>query len=348
MDSVDNRCWVDKHRPQSIDDLTFHPDLTDKLKCLAAFKDFPHLLFQGPQGAGKMTRVHCLLRCIFGECATKVSTSVASVQISSSVTEEVEALHSKCHVELNLQDYGDLRDAAICRTYLKEYAGTPPPNGVAFKVVVLKGADAMSHGAQAALRRLMEVYVANCRFFLVCETASHLIGPLQSRCLCFRVASPTVADITTILSKVLERENVTNPPSVEVLSKIAEDSRRDLRKALIKLERVVLLGNTESLLMPWETKIADIVKDIVDKSKHNPRGVLALRNILFELQQGSVQPDVILECITRGVARQCPAVASEVYFMAATYEPMMRNCQKKLFALDAFVNRTMVTVGPKL
>eukprot|EP00397_Hematodinium_sp_SG-2012_P029349 GEMP01030991.1.p1 GENE.GEMP01030991.1~~GEMP01030991.1.p1 ORF type:complete len:370 (+),score=88.83 GEMP01030991.1:83-1192(+) len=320
----DDRLWVDKYRPTSLEELSYHPDLTAKLKCVSEFKDFPHLLFQGPSGAGKMTRVRALLRAIFGDGAMKVTTDVKEVKVTKTTTADVEALHSKCHMELNLYDMG-IRDAGVCKTFLKEYASTPPPTGAAFKVVVLKGADSLTHAAQAALRRLMEVHVSNCRFFLVCETASHLIGPLQSRCLCFRVAAPSCETIQDILQKVLEREKALMVPP-QVLLRIANETRRDLRKALIRIETMIVNGSVVDapFIPPWEAKIKKIASDLLDKKKHNPRTVLAMRNTLFELLQGSVQPDVILEHVTREIGMQCPKLFGDIYFLAATYEPLMK------------------------
>ncbi|KAF4711403.1 Subunit of heteropentameric Replication factor C (RF-C) [Perkinsus olseni] len=63
---------VDTERPQKLDELTFHPSLTRTLKKLAASKDCPHLLFYGPSGGGKMTRIRCLLEGMFGPGAEKV------------------------------------------------------------------------------------------------------------------------------------------------------------------------------------------------------------------------------------------------------------------------------------
>lgn len=91
--------WVDKHRPCALDRLHFHADISEQLKqlvrtrtsvallsllrrgysCLrrpiftqAAAGDFPHLLFYGPSGAGKKTRIMCFLRELFGPSSEKV------------------------------------------------------------------------------------------------------------------------------------------------------------------------------------------------------------------------------------------------------------------------------------
>ena len=63
--------WVDKHRPASLEKLSFHDDLTARLTNLGEQGDIPHLLFYGPNGAGKKTRIVALLRSLFGPGAEK-------------------------------------------------------------------------------------------------------------------------------------------------------------------------------------------------------------------------------------------------------------------------------------
>jgi hypothetical protein len=63
--STDEMLWVDKYRPTQLDKLDFHDDLTTQLKRIAspeAVGNMSHLMFYGPSGAGKKTRVMALLR----------------------------------------------------------------------------------------------------------------------------------------------------------------------------------------------------------------------------------------------------------------------------------------------
>ena len=86
--------WVDKHRPNCLSKLDYHANLSSRLEALvrppvraraarlshahhhvtpaqAADGDLPHLLFYGPQGAGKKTRIMALLRAIYGSGCEK-------------------------------------------------------------------------------------------------------------------------------------------------------------------------------------------------------------------------------------------------------------------------------------
>ena len=55
------KLWIDKYRPKKLEDLHYHTELSGKLSKLAECNNFPHLLFYGPSGAGKKTRIMCFL-----------------------------------------------------------------------------------------------------------------------------------------------------------------------------------------------------------------------------------------------------------------------------------------------
>jgi hypothetical protein len=61
--------------PSSSVTLFFRCMLTRRMAAFtqAAHEDFPHMLFYGPSGAGKKTRIMCLLRELYGPGTQKVS-----------------------------------------------------------------------------------------------------------------------------------------------------------------------------------------------------------------------------------------------------------------------------------
>lgn len=69
-------------------------------------KDFPHLLFHGPSGAGKKTRVLTLLREIYGPSVLKVRPETRTIKKEGGKSVEVTVMSSKYHIELNPSDAG--------------------------------------------------------------------------------------------------------------------------------------------------------------------------------------------------------------------------------------------------
>lgn len=113
--------WVDKHRPNTLSKLSIHNDITERLVQLAKSDEIPHLLVFGPPGAGKKTRVLCLLREIFGSGAEKVKIEHKSFKNASNKAIEITTLGSNYHIECNPSDVGT-NDRFVVQNIIKEIA----------------------------------------------------------------------------------------------------------------------------------------------------------------------------------------------------------------------------------
>ncbi|KAJ1678055.1 Replication factor C (RF-C) subunit [Spiromyces aspiralis] len=116
--------WVDKYCPTSLDKLTYHKPLTTQLKNLAGSGDLPHLLFYGPSGAGKKTRITATLREIFGSSVEKVKVDRRAFETPSGRKIEINTLSSNLHIELNPSDVGGTYDRVVVQELIKEVAQT--------------------------------------------------------------------------------------------------------------------------------------------------------------------------------------------------------------------------------
>jgi replication factor C subunit 3/5 len=195
-------------------------------------------LIYGPSGAGKKTRIVATLRELFGPGVEKIKIDSRVFQTTSNRKLEFNIVSSVYHLEITPSDVGNY-DRVVVQDLLKEVAQTQQVDLAAkqrFKVVVINEADHLTRDAQAALRRTMEKYSPNLRLILLANSTANIIAPIRSRTLLVRVAAPTEDEICQVLQDVGKKERFKH---VEALNKrIARDSGRNLRKALLMFEAV--------------------------------------------------------------------------------------------------------------
>lgn len=92
--------WVDKYRPTDLTKLTYHKSQAEKLTKLVNIGDFPHLLFCGPNGVGKRTRIQCLLKKIYGSGVGKVHVEEHQFQTANGKKLTINVVNSNYHMEL--------------------------------------------------------------------------------------------------------------------------------------------------------------------------------------------------------------------------------------------------------
>lgn len=350
MPGASNLLWVDKHRPRCFDQLTFHDELTERLRGLCSEGDLPHLLLYGPPGGGKRTRVACILRELFGATAEKRKVSHKVFKVGDNRKElEVTTVASSHHVEVNPSESG-MSDRLVVQELIKDMASSAPIDFAvakrrALKIIVLHEVDRMSRLAQQALRRTMERYTRTCRVILVSESATSVIEPLRSRCLGVRVPLPRAPDIIATLQSAASREGVSLPDPLA--DRIAQSSGRNLRRALLQLEATRVAAGAPSLAPDadimrgdWEYACSDIAT-MVSKVQ-NARQLAAVRRKLQDLLAHAVPADVVLRRIVEDFLRLvddelCP----EICRVAAKFDHHLSMGTKPVFHLEAFVARLM-------
>eukprot|EP01083_Nonionella_stella_P278726 947917_1 len=361
--------WVDKYRPKRLDQLTYHANLTEMLRKMVLSGNFPHLLFYGPPGAGKKTRILALLQEVFGKGATKIKTEHRSFKVRSK-TIEITTLGSNYHIEMNPSDAG-IYDRVVVQDIIKEIASSASLVSAAqqfkanknnnnnnnnknnkrlnrphFKVLILNEVDKLTRDAQHGLRRTMEKYMSTCRIILQCNAVSKVIEPLQSRCLSIRIPAPTHETIKEIITQIAIKERVTIDS--EFAEEITIRSGRNLRKALLMLQ--ISCTETNELLgadkyskikqAPWKLFIDELARIIVEEQ--SPKRLLLARQKLYELLGNCIPPDVIFKTLTVSLMENVDdSLRKDIVQCAAYHEHRMQLGSKPIIHLEAFLAKFM-------
>ena len=371
--------WVDKHRPTQLKQLSCHPETNARLEALAADPaSLPHLLFYGPPGAGKKTRINSLLRSIYGPGAERLRLDKRTFTTPTKRSVDINMISSNYHIEISpgrrrhqrplrgpgghqgdgrqqehLLGLGRRPRSAPAGSSEDGAAANPAaPAGrrpkVDYKVVVLVEVEKLSRQAQAALRRTMEKYSQSCRLILCCNNQSRVIDPVRSRCLGVRVAAPGHDSICSVLRGVARKEGLTLPEELAV--DLARSSGRNLRRALLMMESchvqnrdasgTGLKAGTPVQRADWEVYIQQLAKDVT--REQSPQRLLAAREKLYELLINCIPADVILKTLALELMKNLDdSLKHEVVEAAAFYEHRIATGSKDIFHLEAFVAKYM-------
>jgi len=198
--------WIERYRPKSFDEIHGQEWIISRLKAFVKKKNIPHLLLAGPAGVGKTSIALVVAQGLYGE------------------------RWKENFLELNSSDD---RGIDVVRTKIKDFARTIAIGEVPFKIILLDECDSLTSEAQQALRRTMEQYSGNCRFFLSCNYSSKIIDPIQSRCSIFRFKLLEKKDVKEIVDNIARGEGLKiNEDALDALYSVSNGDARRLGNLL--------------------------------------------------------------------------------------------------------------------
>jgi len=214
MQSTAHELWVEKYRPQTIDQYIFH-DPVHKSKVLEMIenKTIPHILLAGIQGSGKTTLARILIKAIDVD-----ENDILTINAS------------------------DERGIDTFRDAVKSFAGAMPMGN--FKVIHLEEADRLTPQAQDALKSFMEDASEYVRFILTCNRIHMITGPIRSRCQEFILKPTSKDDSLEYLVTLLASEKVKF--KLETLEEYVDIAYPDTRKVVNMLSQYTVGGVLQS------------------------------------------------------------------------------------------------------
>ena len=232
--------WVEKYRPQKIDDCILPESLKKTFKDYVAQGELPHFLLCGTAGVGKTTIAKALCNEIGAE-----------------------------YVILNGSDTGGHIDTL--RTTIKGFA-TSVSLTDAKKVIILDEADYLqANSTQPALRNYMEEFSANCRFIFTANYKNRIIEPIHSRCAVieFKIDTKEKQEIAASFFKrataILKQESIEFDP--KVVAELITKHFPDYRRILNEMQRYSVSGKIDSgiLVNMSEESFKGLIKLMKDK-----------------------------------------------------------------------------------
>ena len=141
------------------DILPIFENIQKKIDFFLETNKIPHIIFHGSSGTGKRTIVYNFIHKIYKNDKQKIKSNVMFVNCAHGkgikfIREEVK-FFAKSNIQSN--------------------------SGVLFKIIVLLNADFLTIDAQSALRRCIELFSYNTRFFIIVENKYKLLNPILSR-----------------------------------------------------------------------------------------------------------------------------------------------------------------------
>jgi hypothetical protein len=142
-----------------IEQLYIHQDIIKKMDFFKESKQIPNIIFHGSNGSGKHTLVYKFISDIYNNDKELIKTYVMNVNCA----------HGK--------------GIKFVRDEFKFFARTHIniKGSCNFKTIVLSNADKLTIDAQSAMRRCIELYSYNTRFFIIVEDKYKLLKPILSR-----------------------------------------------------------------------------------------------------------------------------------------------------------------------
>ena len=246
-----------------------HCKIKDKLDKFIKCNNIPNIIFHGPSGSGKRTILNNFLIKIY-----------------------------QGHIDLFNKfvfyiDCGDGEGIKFIREDLKFYAKCNSNLGKLFKSIILLNADKLTIDAQSAIRRLIELFNFNTRFFIIVEDKYKLLKPILSRFCEIYIPLPLINNIETNLYQ----------NNLKLLyNNIDYFNKRD-KILSVKLKNIKEINNLEKILEQCDKlyelgyssiDIINYIKKMKDNSKSISNLICYFNNIRLEYRN---EPLIIFHII---------------------------------------------------
>ena len=312
MSDLKHTLWVERYRPQLVDDCILPDAIKSTFKDYVSRKEIPNLLLSGSAGVGKTT-------------------------IAKALCQEV-----GCdYIVINGSDENGVD---TIRVKIKNYASSVSLAG-GRKVIIIDEADYLTPNAQAILRASIEEFASNCSFIFTCNFKNRIIDPIHSRCsvIDFKVNGSKAKMANAFFKRVewiLDQERITYDK--EVVAAVITKHFPDNRRILNELQRYSVSGSIDKGILGAvaDVQLGALVTSLKEKDFSSTRKWVTsnldndpakiyrkLYDTLYELLKPNSVPQLVL--ILAKYQYQAAFVADHEINMIACLTEIMVDCEFK-------------------
>jgi replication factor C small subunit len=213
--------WIDDYSPSTLEEVVGNESIRQLISNFLSSNHIPNLLLCGPSGCGKSTISKLLINSYHTHHMEIIGSIYRGKNIVSEKYDKKLSEHGGEH--LNITNF--IRKSARVNDK--------------YKIILIHDFDCVTHEAQMALRRIIEIYAHRVRFIFICNDLSKIIEAIQSRALILKFQSISDNDIIQRLRYICQDKEL--HMSDEIFNAITHIADGDLKQAINYLQ--VFVGN---------------------------------------------------------------------------------------------------------
>ncbi|MHA1819254.1 MAG: hypothetical protein ACTSVC_02190, partial [Promethearchaeota archaeon] len=241
-----------KYAPQDLNQIVGRAEIIDQLKKIIDSKNMPHLLFNGPNGNGKMTAALNFAKALLGDSFyANCKVVYADDPLTKEERDQVRRASYISTSKLGSSAGSSFTWPAFIFSRIKGFLELKPIGEYPYKILIIRNFHLLEN-EQQGFRRLMEKYSATCRMILLTEHISSIIDPILSRCRIFFFGEIPYNDFEAFIKDVIQKENIVMKNSV--IKGLYQATHGKIGKALDTIQIAYFIAQSKRKLIEGKSK----------------------------------------------------------------------------------------------
>lgn len=194
MDSkhvFDDEPWVELFRPKVLDEVFDNENVLGTIKKMVSSKSLCHMIMYGPSGTGKTSTIKSAANEIYGTGPTR---TYMVLEMNASAERGIDSIRNRVNKFVTVEP-----------VFHKTFSDNKE---TLKKLVVLDEADAMTEDAQESLRIIMETYINDASFCLICNYIVKIHEAIRSRCVKFKFTPISALHMKNKINEICEKKQI--------------------------------------------------------------------------------------------------------------------------------------------